>query len=83
MNYIRDWYAQLPESKARGYTASRFSFNVDAGRCRLCSGEGVRHIEMHFLPSIQIQCEACQGKRFNKETCEILFDGLSIMMFWN
>lgn len=78
MNHIRDWYATLPESKARGYTASRFSFNVEGGRCRLCSGEGIRHIEMHFLPDIQIKCEACQGKRYNKETCEILYEGLSI-----
>lgn len=78
LNYLRDWYAQLPESKNRGYTASRFSFNVDGGRCALCKGEGVRHIEMHFLPSIEIQCEECQGRRFNKETCEILYDGLSI-----
>ncbi len=78
MNQIRDWFAQLPESRARGYSASRFSFNVEGGRCRLCSGEGVRHIEMHFLPDIQIKCEACQGKRYNQETCEILYEGLSI-----
>lgn len=78
MNHLREWYAKLPESKSRGYTASRFSFNVEGGRCRLCSGEGIRHIEMHFLPNIQIQCEACQGKRYNKETCEILYEDLSI-----
>ncbi len=78
MAYIRDWYAKLPESRARGYTASRFSFNVDGGRCKLCNGEGTRHIEMHFLPDIQIQCESCLGKRYNKETCEILYEGLSI-----
>ncbi|WP_342261771.1 excinuclease ABC subunit UvrA [Alphaproteobacteria bacterium endosymbiont of Tiliacea citrago] len=77
-SYIRDWYAQLPESKSRGYTASRFSFNVEGGRCALCKGEGVRHIEMHFLPDVEIQCEECQGKRFNKETCEIKYENLSI-----
>jgi len=78
MNHIRDWFAQLPESRVRGYTASRFSFNVEGGRCRLCQGEGVRHIEMHFLPDIQIKCEACQGQRYNQETCQILYEGLSI-----
>lgn len=78
MSYIRDWFAQLPESKNRNYSSSRFSFNVDGGRCALCKGEGVRHIEMHFLPDIEIICEECNGKRFNKETCEILYDGLSI-----
>jgi excinuclease ABC subunit A len=78
MNYLRDWFASLPESKARGYTSSRFSFNVDGGRCKKCSGEGVRHIEMHFLPSLQILCEDCQGARYNRETLEILYDGLSI-----
>lgn len=77
-SYIRDWYAQLPEAKNRGYTASRFSFNIDGGRCSLCKGEGVRHIEMHFLPNIEIQCEECLGKRFNKETCEIVYNNLSI-----
>lgn len=78
MSYIREWYAKLPESLARGYTSSRFSFNVDGGRCKLCNGEGVRHVEMHFLPDIQIQCEQCMGKRYNQETCEILYKGLSI-----
>lgn len=78
LNYLRDWYSQLPESKNRGYTPSRFSFNVEGGRCALCKGEGIRHIEMHFLPDIEIQCEECLGKRFNKETCEILYEGLSI-----
>lgn len=78
MTYIRDWFAQLPESKSRGYTSSRFSFNIDGGRCKLCAGEGVRHIEMHFLPNIEIDCEACQRKRFNQETCEILYNNLSI-----
>ena len=78
MTHLRDWYAALPESKSRGYTSSRFSFNVNIGRCKRCSGEGVRRIEMHFLPDIQVTCEDCQGKRYNKETCEILYDGLSI-----
>lgn len=78
MNNIRDWYAQLPESKARGYTSSRFSFNVEGGRCKSCTGEGVKHIEMHFLPDIQIQCPDCLGKRFNKETLEIKYNNYSI-----
>lgn len=78
MTNLRDWYASLPEAKARGYTSSRFSFNVDLGRCRLCSGEGVRHIEMHFLPDIEITCESCLGRRYNEETCEIKYEGLSI-----
>lgn len=78
MTDLRDWYASLAESKVRGFTASRFSFNVEQGRCRLCNGEGVRRVEMHFLPDIQITCESCQGKRYNQETCEIKFNGLSI-----
>jgi len=78
MNYLRDWFAKLPESLARGYTNSRFSFNVDGGRCKLCNGKGVRNVEMHFLPDVQIQCEQCLGKRYNKETCEVLYNGMSI-----
>ena len=75
---IRDWFAGLPESKARGYKPGRFSFNVKGGRCEACQGDGVIKIEMHFLPDVYVQCETCQGKRYNRETLEILFKGKSI-----
>ena len=75
---IRDWFAGLPESKARGYNAGRFSFNVKGGRCESCSGDGVIKIEMHFLPDVYVTCEACNGKRYNRETLEIKFKGKSI-----
>ncbi len=75
---IRDWYAGLPESKARGYKPGRFSFNVKGGRCEACQGDGVIKIEMHFLPDVYVTCESCQGKRYNRETLEILFKGKSI-----
>ncbi len=78
MTYLREWFAKLPESKSRGYTASRFSFNVEQGRCKACKGEGSRHIQMHFMPDMQITCDSCQGKRYNAETLEIKYDGLSI-----
>ncbi len=75
---IRDWYAGLPESKARGYTPGRFSFNVKGGRCEACQGDGVIKIEMHFLPDVYVTCESCGGKRYNRETLEVLFKGKSI-----
>jgi len=75
---IREWFAGLPESKARGYNAGRFSFNVKGGRCQTCSGDGVLKIEMHFLPDVYVECEACNGKRYNRETLEIKFKGKSI-----
>ena len=75
---IREWYTALPEARARGYTAGRFSFNVKGGRCETCQGDGVIKIEMHFLPDVFVMCEACQGKRYNRETLEILFRGQSI-----
>ena len=75
---IRDWFAGLPESKARGYNAGRFSFNVKGGRCQTCSGDGVLKIEMHFLPDVYVECEACNGKRYNRETLEVKFKGKSI-----
>ncbi len=75
---IRDWYAGLPEAKARGYKAGRFSFNVKGGRCEACQGDGVIKIEMHFLPDVYVTCEVCQGKRYNRETLDILYKGKSI-----
>jgi excinuclease ABC subunit A len=75
---IRDWYAGLPEAKTRGYKPGRFSFNVKGGRCEACSGDGLIKIEMHFLPDVYVMCESCRGKRYNRETLEILFKGKSI-----
>ncbi len=76
--YIRDLYAQLPEAKIRGYKVGRFSFNVKGGRCEECQGDGVRKIEMNFLPDVYVLCEVCKGKRYNRETLEILFKSKSI-----
>jgi len=75
---IRDWFSQLPESKARGYGPGRFSFNVKGGRCEACQGDGLIKIEMHFLPDVYVTCDVCKGKRYNRETLEILFRGKSI-----
>ncbi|KEJ97873.1 excinuclease ABC subunit A [Pseudosulfitobacter pseudonitzschiae] len=75
---IRDWFAGLPESKARGYKPGRFSFNVKGGRCEACQGDGVIKIEMHFLPDVYVECETCKGKRYNRETLEVTFKGKSI-----
>jgi len=75
---IRDWFAQLPESTTRGYKPGRFSFNVKGGRCEACQGDGVIKIEMHFLPDVYVQCDVCKGKRYNRETLEVLFKGKSI-----
>jgi excinuclease ABC subunit A len=75
---IRDWFAGLPESKARGYAPGRFSFNVKGGRCEACQGDGVIKIEMHFLPDVYVQCDVCKGRRYNRETLEVLFKGKSI-----
>ncbi len=75
---IREWFSSLPESKARGYSPGRFSFNVKGGRCEGCQGDGLIKIEMHFLPDIYVQCDQCKGKRYNRETLEILWRNKSI-----
>ncbi|WP_371432758.1 excinuclease ABC subunit UvrA [Novosphingobium sp.] len=75
---IRDWFAGLPESEARGYKAGRFSFNVKGGRCESCQGDGLIKIEMHFLPDVYVTCEECGGKRYNRETLEVKFKSHSI-----
>jgi len=75
---IRDWFAGLPEAKARGYGPGRFSFNVKGGRCEKCQGDGVLKIEMHFLSDVYVTCEVCRGKRYNRETLEVEFKGRSI-----
>jgi excinuclease ABC subunit A len=76
--YIRDLFSQLPEAKIRGYKPGRFSFNVEGGRCEECEGDGVRKIEMNFLPDVYVLCEVCKGKRYNRQTLEVLFKGKSI-----
>jgi excinuclease ABC subunit A len=75
---MRDWFAGLPEAKARGYQPGRFSFNVKGGRCEACQGDGVIKIEMHFLPDVYVTCDVCHGKRYNRETLEVQFKGKSI-----
>ncbi len=77
-SHIRDIFSQLPESKMRGYKPGRFSFNVKGGRCEACGGDGIRKIEMHFLPDVYVECEICHGKRFTEQTLEVQFKGKNI-----
>ncbi|MDD5016294.1 MAG: ATP-binding cassette domain-containing protein, partial [Atribacterota bacterium] len=76
--HIRDWFTELPEAKIRGYKVGRFSFNVKGGRCESCQGDGLIKIEMHFLPDVYINCDVCNGQRYNRETLEVRYKGKSI-----
>lgn len=80
---IRELFSQVPESRLRGYKPGRFSFNVKGGRCEACKGDGVKKIEMHFLPDIHVTCEVCRGQRFNRETLEIMYRGINIAQVLN
>jgi excinuclease ABC subunit A len=76
--HLRELFAQTPQARVRGYTAGRFSFNVRGGRCEACAGEGTRTVEMHFLPDVRVPCEECEGRRYNRETLQIRYKGMTI-----
>ena len=75
---VRDFFAELPEARMHGYTPGRFSFNVKGGRCEACEGDGVKRVEMHFLPDVYVPCEVCHGRRFNEATLAVKYNGLSV-----
>ena len=77
-SHIRDLFAQLPDARMRGYQPGRFSFNVKGGRCEACAGDGIIRIEMHFLPDVFVTCEVCNGRRYNRETLDVLYKGMNI-----
>jgi len=77
-DHLRDFFAQLPEARVRGYKADRFSFNVSGGRCEACGGEGVTRVEMHLIPDLFVTCAVCKGRRYNRETLDVKYKGLSI-----
>jgi excinuclease ABC subunit A len=77
-DHLRELFAQLPEARLRGFKAERFSFNARGGRCEACQGDGVTRVEMHFLPEMFVTCEACKGQRYNRETLDVKYKGLSI-----
>ena len=79
---IRDFFALLPEARMHGYTPGRFSFNVKGGRCEACEGDGVKRVEMHFLPDVYVPCEVCQGKRFNEATLQVKYNKNSSPTCW-
>jgi len=80
---IRQLFAHLPEAKLRGYGPGRFSFNVKGGRCEACEGDGIKEIEMHFLPDVHVECEVCHGRRFNEQTLQVEFKDRNISQVLN
>ena len=77
-DHLRELFAQVPEARVRGFKAERFSFNAKGGRCETCQGDGVTRVEMYFLPEMFVTCESCKGRRYNRETLDVKYKGLSI-----